>query len=56
MKTISVNQARALRPAVGVCLVLKQPSCEKGVHPPKSPGEKRCEIKGGSQEMTVMVG
>jgi len=26
------------------------------VQPPKSQGEKRCEIQGGSQDMAVMVG
>ena len=33
----------------------KQPSCKKRVRPQKSQGEKRCEIQGGGQEMTVMV-
>ena len=34
----------------------KQPSCKKGYSLQKSQGEKRSEIKGGSQEMAVMVG
>jgi len=34
----------------------EQPSCEKNCADPKSMGKKRCEIKGGGQEMTVMVG
>ena len=34
----------------------KQPSCKKRVQPPKNQGEERCEIKGGGQEMAVMVG
>ena len=34
----------------------KQPSCKKGCGIQKSLGEKRCEIKGGGQEMAVMIG
>ena len=37
-------------------LIKKQPSCKKGCGLQKSQGEKRCEIKGGGQEMAVMVG
>ena len=33
----------------------KQPSCKKMFSPQKHHGEK-CEIQGGGQEMTVMVG
>ena len=36
--------------------IQKQPSCEKGCSLQISQGEKRCEIKGGGQEMAVMVG
>ena len=32
-----------------------QPSCKKDCSPQKGQGEKSCEIKGGSQEMAVMV-
>ena len=34
----------------------KQPSCNKGCSLQKCRSEKRCEIKGGSQEMAMMVG
>ena len=35
----------------------KQPSCKKKeCGPQKDQDEKRCEIKGGGQEMAVMVG
>ena len=34
----------------------KTASCKKRVQPPKSQGEKRCEIIGGGQEIAVMVG
>jgi len=37
-----------------VISIQKQPSCEKTVWP-KKPGWKRCEIKGGGQEMVMMV-
>ena len=33
----------------------KQPSCKKKSAALKSLGEKSCEIKGGSQEMDVMM-
>ena len=34
----------------------KQSSCKKRERSPKNHGEKRYEIKGGGQEMAVMVG
>ena len=34
----------------------KQPSCKKGCGLQKSQDEKRYEIKGGGQEMAMMVG
>ena len=34
----------------------KRPICKKECGPQKGYGGKRCEIKGGGQEMAVMVG
>ena len=49
------------RPALGmklqkqIYLIKNSQAVKKGCSLQKSPGEKRCEIQGGSQEMAVIV-
>jgi len=38
-----------------VIFMQNQPSCEKSVQPEKNLGEKRCEIRRGSQEMAMII-
>jgi len=40
---------------VAVLIKIKTASCEKKCATPEHQGEKRCKIKGGGQEMAVII-